>query len=140
MTMVQMYWFLMLDNIKTITMIPGIIFGISTMVFIVCIMVNGEDWDDLTDHWKIVFIRGSIISFIFAFIFISLTCMIPSTKQMAIIYVVPKIVNNKQVQEIPKKMLELSTEWLEELSPEIVKSDVKTVAESVNKTIEEIKK
>lgn len=140
MTMMQMYWFLMLDNIKTITMIPGIIFGIFTMVFIICMLANSEDWDDLTDHWKIVFIRGSIISFIFAFIFISLTCMIPSTKQMAIIYVVPKIVNNKQVQEIPKKMLELSTEWLDELSPESVKDDVKTVAESVNKTIEEIKK
>lgn len=140
MTMMQMYWFLMLDNIKKITMVPATIFVIFTIVFIICMLANCDDWDDLTDHWKKVFIRGSIISFIFAFIFISLTGMIPSTKQMAIIYVVPKIINNKQVQEIPKKMLELSTEWLDELSPENVKDDMKAVAESVNNTIEEIKK
>ncbi len=52
--------------------------------------------------------------------------MIPTTKEMAVIYVVPKIVNSKHVQEIPKELLRLSTEWLEGLSPnEIGKKIVK---------------
>ena len=45
------------------------------------------------------------------------TCL-PSTKEMAVIYVLPKIINNKQVQEIPKKFLKLADDWIEELSPE----------------------
>jgi hypothetical protein len=39
---------------------------------------------------------------------------------MAIIYVVPKVVNNKDVQAIPGKLLDLSNEWLDKLHPDSI--------------------
>lgn len=43
--------------------------------------------------------------------------LIPSTKQMAAIIIIPKIVNNQKVQEIPDKLLSLAEAWMEELKP-----------------------
>jgi hypothetical protein len=42
---------------------------------------------------------------------------IPTTKQMAVIMVAPKVINNEQVQKLPNQVLELANEWLEELKP-----------------------
>ncbi len=47
---------------------------------------------------------------------LSLT-FIPSTKQMAAIMIVPKIVNNEKVQTIGNKVYDLAVEWMEELKP-----------------------
>jgi len=55
--------------------------------------------------------------------------LLPSTREMAIIYVVPKVTNNQSVQQLPDKLLRLSSEWLEELRPENVKESVKTVVQ-----------
>ena len=56
----------------------------------------------------------------------SIKIAIPSTKEMAVLLVVPKIVNSKSVQQIPQKILSLSEEWLEELRPKSVKEVEKT--------------
>jgi hypothetical protein len=54
--------------------------------------------------------------------------LLPTTREMAIIYVVPKVLENPAVCGIPNKLLTLSNEWLEELRPGKVK---KAVAEAV---------
>ena len=43
--------------------------------------------------------------------------LIPSTKEICAIKAIPVIVNNKQVQELPNKVVELANEWIEELKP-----------------------
>jgi hypothetical protein len=43
---------------------------------------------------------------------------IPSTKEYCAIKVLPKIINDEQVQQMPKKVLDFADEWLEELRPE----------------------
>ena len=43
---------------------------------------------------------------------------IPTTKQMAAVMVLPKIINNESVQEMPDKIFKLGIEWLDELRPE----------------------
>jgi hypothetical protein len=55
--------------------------------------------------------------------------LLPSTKEMAIIYVVPKVVNSDAVAQIPGKLLSLSSEWLDELRPENIKDGVKTIVQ-----------
>jgi len=50
-------------------------------------------------------------------VLIILGVMIPTTKQMAVIYVIPKVANSQIIQKIPSKILALSEEWLEELRP-----------------------
>lgn len=42
---------------------------------------------------------------------------LPTTKEMCVIKAIPMLVNNDEVQEIPEKVLELATEWLDELKP-----------------------
>lgn len=51
-------------------------------------------------------------------LFVLVAVMLPTSKQMAIIYIVPKVANNQMVQKIPQKILLLSEEWFEELLPE----------------------
>lgn len=53
--------------------------------------------------------------------------LLPSTKEMAVIYVVPKVINNQSVQQLPNKLLHLSSEWLDELRPENVKKSIETI-------------
>jgi len=55
--------------------------------------------------------------------------LLPSTKEMAVIYVVPKITNSIAVKELPKKLLNLSSEWLDELRPEKIKESGKTIVQ-----------
>ena len=43
--------------------------------------------------------------------------LVPSTAQMAAIVVVPRIVNNEQVQTVGNRLYDLATEWLDELRP-----------------------
>jgi len=59
------------------------------------------------------------ITIIFAIAAMGAT-FIPKTKQAVLIYVIPKIVNNEQIQQIPDKLLEIANkqldEWINEFS------------------------
>ena len=44
--------------------------------------------------------------------FFALATVIPSTKQLAAIIVIPKIVNNEKVQSVSLNLLDLTNEWL----------------------------
>ena len=69
-----------------------------------------------------------------------ITSLLPSTKEMAIIYVVPKVINNEKISMIPDKLLNLSSEWIEELRPGNVKKDIKAVMQKTDKdTAEAVK-
>lgn len=115
LTAFQMYWLLMLDNISNffgvVTIV--IIFGIALLVLfgpvIVMNVENPPSWNQIK---KISIVVGIIISFFGAGVM-----FIPSTKQMAAIIVVPKIVNNEKVQQLPEELLNFGMEWLEELKP-----------------------
>jgi hypothetical protein len=48
--------------------------------------------------------------------------LLPTTKQAAILYVVPKIVNNSDVQALPGELLTLTREWIQNLRPDVLKS------------------
>ena len=52
---------------------------------------------------------------------------VPNTTQMAVIYCLPKIVNNEQVQKIPNKVLDLANNWIDET--------IKKTTETVDKTV-----
>jgi len=44
-----------------------------------------------------------------------LTMLAPSSKQMAVIYIVPKIVNNQTVQQLPSHLMKLLDKYVEDL-------------------------
>lgn len=74
--------------------------------------------------------------------FLLLYFAMPNTKEMAIIYVTPKIVNsvmaNEQLQKLPNNLLSLANAWIEEFKPDTnsVKKDGTKAEKKVEKKSE----
>lgn len=109
-TPMQMYWLLKLDDIIGISLA---IFVLTLLGFVICftgtVMCKGNEYYE--DEYK-KFKTGRNILFWFVLFFGSIVMFVPSTKQMAAIYVVPAIVNNERVQNIGNKTLDVSEDLL----------------------------
>jgi len=59
--------------------------------------------------------------------------LIPTTKEMAAIIVIPKVINaasnNKQLNDLPGDIISLTTSWIKELRPENIKGSAKSIIE-----------
>lgn len=113
-TPIQMYWILKLDNIIDLFVGVGLATGIGSILFCVVGALSIADYKAMKKK-TYAFIL-SIVLFISFFSFASAS-FIPSTKQLAAIIVIPKIINNEQIQEIPNKILTIGLEWLDEIKP-----------------------
>jgi magnesium-transporting ATPase (P-type) len=112
LTSKQMYWLLMLDNISLMTSFVTIVGGVALLVTAIGFLVIQESIDPFKKLKKFWLTSITVVA-----VCALLGTFIPTTKQMAAIIVVPKIVNNEQVQQMPDKVLNLGLEWLEELKP-----------------------
>ena len=91
----ELYWLLKLDTFRKMF---GIIIMISGFVPFLVAMIT-EEWGSVKTSLKYaVPIAG--ISMLLAF-------FLPSTKQMAVIMVLPPIINSEKVQSIPPKLLDI---------------------------------
>lgn len=113
MNYLLLYFILRLDVLSSTIFAVAVVTGILFAIALLCFMLNPEDMPgaklirDASKPW----LKGLGIPFVIA---IFLIIMIPDTKQAAVIYCLPKIVNNEQVQKIPEKLLDLSNTWLDE--------------------------
>ncbi len=107
-----MYWITRLDGIALFFLASGMgLLMLGTAFFILWKTHFGdESFDSDRSNLPIVFPILGIFMLI-------ATALTPSTKEMVAILIVPRIVNNEKVHEIPSKVLDLATEWLEELKP-----------------------
>lgn len=114
MTTAQMYWLVILDNF-------GCLFGTLITVAIGWIVMNGircinaaiERESPPPRAWSHIFCG---LAFICGVAFIA--TFTPTTKQMAAIIVVPKIVNCEAVQTVGNELYTLALDWMKELRPE----------------------
>jgi hypothetical protein len=107
----QMYWLVMLDSLSSVFIGTGIVIAIPLAILVIVYLVY------LTED-KIKIVNSKLFFlWILPFVFVVIGNLIPSTKQMAAILIIPKIVNNQKVQEIPNKLLTLAEEWMDELRP-----------------------
>lgn len=109
-TPMQMYWLLKLDDILNIS---TLVFIISMFAFVLCFVV-GKIYEDVgcyEDAYKKLR-RVRNVSFWFVLFFGSIMTFLPTTKQLAAIYVIPAIVNNERVQNIGNKTLDISEDLL----------------------------
>lgn len=140
MTGSQIYWLLMLDSVKEVCFGFSFLFGIISIAVTVCFIVGlvGTATSPEESKWSgwhkgeykkfgKIFTPLFYIIVPFTLIFITASNMLPTTKQMATIIVVPKILNNAEVQKIPNNVVELANDWIKELKPENVKEDVKAI-------------
>ena len=117
----QMYWITRLDNINIAATIFLVLAAIGTIIGLVLMGVRYDDNDKDAKRWGRRVLRTSIPV---ALLFIFVQMFLPTTKQMAAILVIPKIVNNKKIQELPENLLELSNEWIKSKT-EVLKGDPK---------------
>ena len=138
-TTTQMYWLTRLDSIKGTLDGFTPVFVLGTVVLVViailayCLgtftgnsaydMFSGRTNDELKSvHARLR--RVSARCAIAIFLLFSaigaigvLDALLPSTREMAAIIMVPAVVNNEKVQTVGNKLYDLAVEWLETLKP-----------------------
>lgn len=106
MSMLEMYLITRCDAIHTL-FVMGV--SASFAVMFGCCMIGGFDFPKIR-NMSIKFLKYSSIS---AVIFSVLTALTPTTKEFVAIYVIPKVINNEQVQQIPENMIKIMNSKLE---------------------------
>lgn len=114
------YWITRVDEIKSMLdriQIPFYMFGMmGTLGLILWVVLKRCNDEDIANVPRFVYFVGPVLLVIGMFIS-ALHMMIPTTKDIAAIIVVPAIVNNEKVKELPSRFLDLGNAWLEELKP-----------------------
>lgn len=110
----QMYLLTRADSFNGFFTVASILSAICLGIFFIFggMCVSEKDMTKETYHFYLKIIV-SVLLFSVPF-----SLFIPTSKEIAAIFVVPKIVNNAKVQEIPDKLLTLATEWMDELRPD----------------------
>lgn len=117
-TPMQLYWITRLDSLCVLLAIAMGLFLLAAGVFAIAGFVEGGSiLNDDSDETSKRYFRWSLKSCIVALTILTLSCFVPSTKEMAAIVVVPRIANSESVQEIGGKIVDLATAWLEGLAP-----------------------
>lgn len=105
------YWITRLDGLKKF--FDGFGFVVFAIGFILSVLGIGNV---LAENKSKKWLLSLLIPLIGAF-FIFVSTFIPTTKEMAAIYIIPSVANNESVQAIPNSILNLANEWMEELRP-----------------------
>lgn len=98
----MVYWIIMLDKISAAFFIFAAIFGLILFLFTGMILSNG---DDLPWHYP--------VWIVLELFFICGAVFLPNTKQMATIYLLPKVVNNEKIQSIGERTLDTGDKLLQ---------------------------
>ncbi len=110
-TPTQMYWITRLDNIYNILAVGALITLVIGVTFLLVFFVSdcGKDLKGFKVWGIRTLVLGVLLLVAHAFV--------PTTKQMAAIIVVPKIMNNEKVQTVGNKVYDLAIEWIDTLEP-----------------------
>lgn len=103
-----------------ITRLNYIGYAISGFIAIICIslFISIAVWvsSDMDDDIKIIkkFVITSAISIIFLIV---AQVLIPTTKEMCAIKIIPVILNNEKAQNMSSEVYDLAMDWFKELHP-----------------------
>ena len=108
----MIYGMIVLGNLGIIGVIFGIISLTALFFAVIYYVIELSDFPD-KDNVKAakLLINRLIIASVVLWL---LAALCPSTKEMAAIYLIPKIANNEQVQQIPNKALTVLNKYLDE--------------------------
>lgn len=112
MTPFDVYLITILDNLKYCCK------GVITFS-IICLVISFIVWAIATlSESTYAVVKYKFFPIICSMILIfstALTALTPTSKQMACIYIIPKIVNNETIQQLPENILKLLNNYLEDL-------------------------
>jgi len=104
------YWITRLDGLKIFLGIAsGVLLFVGMLYFVITL--------DNYRRQRTKCIVGSSLIFLLSIICVVGCVLVPTTKEMCAIKILPTIANNEQAQELPAKVVDLANEWLNELKP-----------------------
>lgn len=112
------YWITRMDYLQEFALTVSITICICCLVGVIvsCIIKYTNSYEDNVKKAKRA-LRWFLPLTLLSFILVLGAMLIPSTKELCAIKAIPIIINNKQVQELPNKVVELANEWIDELKP-----------------------
>jgi hypothetical protein len=123
----QMYWITRLDGIVTLlALLASFLFVMGVIMLVYgrneCFAVKIWSWDtdkSIADRHKFgrkLYKAGLMMAPVGILLYILLV-MVPTTKQMAAIFIVPRIANSEKVQQAGNRLYDLAVDWMDELKP-----------------------
>ena len=100
----MVYWIVMLDRICIVFGLLSVLFGFSLLMFTGFVWSNN---DKLPWHYPVWVVLELFL--------ICGAVFIPNTKQMATIYLLPKVVNNEKIQSIGERTLDTGDKLLQSM-------------------------
>jgi hypothetical protein len=119
----QVYWITRMDWIVGLLIGGGILTILTSLVLTLCYYVRWDSYDDSEDKQKVFQsrVRHPCLLGIIGTILIVISGFVPGTKATCAIKIIPIIANNKRVEELPNKVLDLANAWMEKLMPKMDK-------------------
>jgi len=120
-TGIDIYWITRLNEVRGLFVAAGVVSTLILGLFVLIrAMIMDCSYGEERDELKMIFVvklKKYSRLLIVPFLFFASVCFIPTTKEMCAILIIPKIINNEQIQELPEKAVELANEWIDELRP-----------------------
>jgi hypothetical protein len=133
----MMYWLVKLDDVRvffiTGSTVTGVLLGITLIPTLMCSAEvlsypsNSKSERAFLATVKKHYKKGVLL----LLSFLLPAFLIPSTKQMAAIIIVPKLYNglteNEGLKELPDNLVELANDWIETLKPQAETAEKETI-------------
>ena len=118
-TTAQMYW---LTRLTPLGQGVGVItFTLVLLTFGLLIsgllMQEHGTFEDKTHRIGRKLVKASPFVAVLAAILLIANCLLPTTKEMAAILIIPRVANSEKVQTVGNHLYDLACEWMEELRP-----------------------
>lgn len=117
-TTAQMYWLTRLTPLGNVLGGFAIVGYAATIVLLVTGLLFQEDiFEEKTRAIALKLQRASPCIGIVATLLVIANCLLPTTREMAAIMIVPRIANNDKVQDVSNRIYDLACEWMDSLRP-----------------------
>jgi len=110
----DIYWITRLDSLGILLAIISVVLG--CVLFTTGILGGIEDYFTASVNFRKWFVRGTVMFSVS----LSLLVFVPTTTEVAAIYMIPKIANNEQVQKLPDNAMKFINgkfeEWISDMT------------------------
>lgn len=104
---IEVYFIMQLDSIRDVTGLLSFFIGISIAASAVVFFLSFDDCFESDGTIRMFMKKISTISLSLFFVLMLIRAFLPSTKQMAAVILIPQIINNEKVQQLPEDILNL---------------------------------
>ena len=117
-TTTQMYWITRLSPLgDCLDFIICLLFILAAVFLVAGGIMQDSCFNEDSNKRGIRLIKTSPLWAVAATVLMIANCLLPTTKEMAAILIVPRIVNNEKVQTVGNHLYDLAVEWMDELRP-----------------------